>query len=116
MDLAEQLIQIAATYDAAVIINDRADIAAMARAAGVHVGQDDLSPSEARRIVGDNGIVGYSTHSVDQIVAARREPATYVAVGPVFGTRTKDTGYNAVGLELVSKAVAASGSPLTRTR
>ena len=111
--LAESLVRAAASYDATVIVNDRADIARMAGAAGVHLGQDDVSPSDARRLVGDAAIVGYSTHSVDQIAAALREPATYIAVGPVFGTRTKETGYDAVGLELVSKAAAAAaGRPI----
>ena len=108
--LAESLVRAAAPYDATVIVNDRADIARMAGAAGVHLGQDDVSPSDARRLVGDAAIVGYSTHSVDQIAAALREPATYIAVGPVFGTRTKETGYDAVGLELVSKAAAAAAA------
>ena len=75
----------------------------------MHVGQDDLSPADARAIVGPEAMVGYSTHSVEQVEAALREPVTYVAVGPVFGTRTKDTGYGAVGLGLVANAVALAG-------
>jgi thiamine-phosphate pyrophosphorylase len=91
-------------YGASVIVNDRADLALASGAAGVHVGQDDLAPSAVRRLVGDAAIVGYSTHDVRQVDAAVREPLTYVAVGPVFGTRTKDTGYAAVGLDLVRAA------------
>jgi thiamine-phosphate pyrophosphorylase len=90
-------------------VNDRADLARMARAAGVHVGQEDLSPSDARAIVGPDAVVGYSTHSVEQVEMAVGEPVTYIAVGPVFGTRTKDTGYEAVGLELVSDAAVRAG-------
>jgi thiamine-phosphate pyrophosphorylase len=113
LELAERLVDRAATYDAIVVVNDRPDVARMAGTAGVHLGQDDLSPSDARRLVGDTAIVGYSTHSVAQIAAALREPATYIAVGPVFGTRTKETGYHAVGLELVAKAAgAAAGRPI----
>jgi thiamine-phosphate pyrophosphorylase len=107
--LADGLVTLAAHYDADVLVNDRADLARMARSAGVHVGQEDISPSDARAIVGPDAVVGYSTHTVEQVEAAVREPVTYIAVGPVFGTRTKDTGYDAVGLELVSGAVARAG-------
>jgi thiamine-phosphate pyrophosphorylase len=86
---------------AAVIVNDRADIASLAHAAGVHVGQEDLLPAHVRRVVGTAAIVGFSTHSPEQIDAALQMPISYFAVGPVFGTRTKDTGYEGVGLALV---------------
>jgi thiamine-phosphate pyrophosphorylase len=110
VDLATAVVRVAKTYDAAVIVNDRVDVARMVGAAGVHVGQDDLPPAEARRLLGPDAIVGYSTHSVTQIRTAMGEPVTYIAVGPVFGTRTKDTGYDAVGLELVSAAAREAPS------
>ena len=110
LQLCDGLVDMAAPYDAAVIVNDRADLAVMAKAAGVHVGQEDLAPAEARRLVGTDGIVGFSTHTVSQIEAAIREPITYLAVGPVFGTKTKDTGYSSVGLELVSIAARLGGA------
>jgi len=103
-------VRAAAPYAAAIIVNDRADLAVMSRAAGVHVGQEDLAPGEARRLVGPGGIVGCSTHTVQQITAAIAEPISYLAVGPVFGTTTKDTGYAAVGLELVSTAARLAGA------
>jgi thiamine-phosphate pyrophosphorylase len=112
LNLADAVVQAAVAYDAAVIINDRVDVARMSGAAGVHVGQDDVPPSEARRLLGADTIVGYSTHSTAQIRAALREPVTYIAVGPVFGTRTKDTGYDAVGLDLVSEAARAAAQPI----
>jgi len=96
----------AAPYGAAVIVNDRADLARLSGAAGVHVGQGDLPPTAVRAVVGENAIVGFSTHHVAQVDAAAREPLTYIAVGPVFGTRTKETGYEAVGLEFVRTARA----------
>ena len=105
LDLCDEIVELAVRYDAGVIVNDRADLARMCRAAGVHVGQDDLPPAAARAAVGPDAIVGFSTHSIDQATAACAEPITYVAVGPVFGTTTKDTGYNAVGLELVAAVV-----------
>jgi thiamine-phosphate pyrophosphorylase len=94
-----------------VIVNDRADICVMAGCAGVHVGQEDLTVDEVRRIVGDGAIVGLSTHNRDQIDAALATTATYVAVGPIYGTTTKDTGYDARGLELVRYA-ANRGKPI----
>jgi len=100
----------AAASGASIIVNDRADVARLAGAGGVHVGQDDLRPSEVRRIVGSGAIVGLSTHTSDQLASAVDEPITYVAVGPVFGTTTKETGYTAVGLDLVREASAMAGS------
>src|SRR5687768_15681122 len=81
---------------ATVIINDRGDIARMAGAAGVHVGQDDLTPLQVRGVVGHDAIVGLSTHTAEQLDAALRQPINYVAVGPVFDTGTKATGYEAL--------------------
>jgi thiamine-phosphate pyrophosphorylase len=92
-----------------VIVNDRVDLARLSGAAGVHVGQDDIPPGAARAQLGPAAIVGFSTHTIEQIEAAAREPVTYIAVGPVFGTTTKATGYDAVGLDLVRTAVARAG-------
>lgn len=92
-----------------MIVNDRADLAAISRAAGVHIGQDDLSPAAARALVGADAIVGFSTHTLEQIAAAVGEPVSYIAVGPVFGTRSKDTGYEAVGLDRVTAAARLAG-------
>ena len=83
----------------------------MAGSAGVHVGQDDLPVADVRRIVGPDAIVGLSTHDRAQIDAALATDATYVAVGPVYGTVTKDTGYDARGVELVAYA-ANRGKPI----
>jgi len=109
LDLADACVAAARPYNASIIINDRVDIARLSRAAGVHVGQDDLSPSAARRLLGDTAVVGVSTHTVPQIEAALREPVSYIAVGPVFGTASKNTGYDAVGLALVSAAARLAG-------
>jgi thiamine-phosphate pyrophosphorylase len=92
-----------------VIVNDRVDLAKLSGAAGVHVGQDDLPVAAARAQLGAQAIIGTSTHTVEQIDGAVREPVTYVAVGPVFGTTTKDTGYQVVGVELVAAAVTRAG-------
>ncbi len=105
-EASEDLVSRARKAGATVIVNDRADIAALARADGVHVGQDDLDPDSVRRLLGPSAIVGLSTHSTDQVRAAANLPVDYIAVGPVFGTATKDTGYRSVGTTLVTDAVA----------
>jgi thiamine-phosphate pyrophosphorylase len=104
LELSDALVSMADEYTAGIIVNDRVDVALLARARGVHVGQDDLAPAAARDQLGPAAIVGYSTHSVRQVEAAPQDPVSYIAVGPVFGTSTKDTGYSAVGLGLVSAA------------
>jgi thiamine-phosphate pyrophosphorylase len=107
---AEQLVRAAEPYGAAIVVNDRVDVALLAGAAGAHVGQEDLPPAAARRLLGPAAIVGFSTHTVQQIEAAVLEPITYLAIGPVFGTSTKATGYEPVGLALVAEAVRLAGS------
>ena len=97
--------------DARLVVNDRADVARLCGADGVHVGQDDLPVEDARRIVGPEAIVGVSTHDAAQIAAAAQTSASYLAVGPIYATATKDTGYSARGLDLVRQA-AATGRPV----
>lgn len=115
LDLASAVAEDAAAAGADLIVNDRADIAVLARASGVHVGQEDLAPADVRRVVGPEALVGFSTHTVEQIAAALAQPISYLAVGPVFWTRTKDTGYERVGLALVEAAArhaAGAGRPV----
>jgi thiamine-phosphate pyrophosphorylase len=115
VEAARDIALVAREADATFVVNDRADIARIAGAAGVHVGQEDLAPSDVRRIVGEAALVGLSTHTPAQMDAAIREPVTYVAVGPVFGSATKQTGYEAIGLDAVRDAArraAAVGLPL----
>jgi len=89
LERARRLRELTASAGALLIVNDRPDIAALADADGVHVGQDDLPASAARRIVGPNRLVGLSTHSIEQFRAAIREDRDYVAVGPMFASSTK---------------------------
>jgi thiamine-phosphate pyrophosphorylase len=110
LELADDLVALAGLYDSIVIVNDRVDVARLSGAHGVHVGQEDLPPAAAREQLGPDAVVGFSTHTVAQAEAALREPVSYIAVGPVFGTTTKDTGYTAVGLDLVSAVARAAGS------
>jgi len=95
-----------------LIVNDRPDIARMCGADGVHLGQDDMSVEDARRVVGDQAMVGVSTHDEAQIAAAVQTSASYLAVGPIYGTATKDTGYSARGLALVRHAAATAHRPV----
>jgi thiamine-phosphate pyrophosphorylase len=87
-----------------VIVNDRVDIAIVARTGHVHLGQDDLPVPDARALVGPDAVIGLSTHTPEQIDDACQLPVDYIAVGPVFGTHTKDTGYAPVGTAMVGEA------------
>ncbi|MGH9685245.1 MAG: thiamine phosphate synthase [Candidatus Acidiferrales bacterium] len=95
-----------------VIVNDRPDIALLAGAGGVHVGQDDLPVEDARKICSASLWVGVSTHSLEQLRAAARTSADYIAVGPVFPTCTKENPDPVVGVELVRAARALTQKPL----
>jgi thiamine-phosphate pyrophosphorylase len=105
-----------------IIVNDRVDIAIAIKSDGVHLGQDDLPPDRARHLLGETRIIGFSTHSLEQALAADLEPVDYVAIGPVFQTSTKDGPNPVVGLEAVtevrrriSKPLAAIGGVTLRT-
>jgi len=111
LELADSLVSRARSFDATIIINDRADIARLSGAGGVHVGQDDLSPADVRRVAGADTLVGLSTHDAQQANEALAGEATYIAVGPSFGTSTKETGYSARGLELIGRA-SGRGQPI----
>jgi thiamine-phosphate pyrophosphorylase len=115
LELSLDIVRLAHAAGAAVIVNDRADVAFLSGADGVHVGQHDLTPNAVRTVMGANAIVGLSTHTLEQVDAAIQRPVTYVAIGPVFGTATKVTGYNPVGVQRVRDAavrLAPSGLPL----
>jgi len=95
-----------------LVMNDRADLAVLAGFDGVHVGQGDLSPDDARRVIGDDRWVGVSTHNEEQVRAAELSCADYVAVGPVFATGTKMDTEPVIGLEGVKRARALTTKPL----
>ncbi len=110
LDLAGRTLAQCRAAGAVLIVNDRADIAAIAQADGLHVGQSDLSPADSRTVIGTSPILGLSTHTPGQWEAALLEPISYLAIGPAFGTATKDTGYRAVGLDVVARASAAAAA------
>ena len=97
-------VEIAHRYGALLIVNDRVDVALMTGADGVHIGQDDLPPGAARQMLGDNAIIGFSTHSVKQVREALADGfADYIAFGPIFDTSTKMDHDPIVGLEKLAE-------------
>lgn len=98
--------------DCRLILNDRADLAVLAGWDGVHVGQGDLSPEEVRRVIGSERWVGVSTHTDEQVRVAELSCADYVAVGPVFATRTKLDPEPVIGLGGVRRARALTSKPI----
>ncbi len=108
---AARALEIARKNGVKIIINDRVDIALALRADGVHLGQDDLPPVEARKILGAHAIIGFSTHNLNQAVeAVENFPVDYIAVGPVFPTRTKENPDAVVGLETIKTVRARIGN------
>ena len=95
-----------------IIINDRPDIANIAKAAGVHLGQEDLLVTEARKICPTPQWVGISTHNLEQLRAANQTSADYIAVGPIFPTTTKENPDPVVGLDLIRAARKLTRKPL----
>src|SRR5271169_1792262 len=95
-----------------LIMNDRADLCLAAGFDGLHVGQDDLSPEAARRIIGSTRWLGVSTHNPEQLAEANQTSAHYLAIGPVFGTTTKANPDPVVGLEGVRRARELTRKPL----
>lgn len=94
-----------------LIVDDRSDIAALL-GAGVHVGQDDLCPADARKVIGPDAVLGFSTHNAAQLSLAAGEPVTYVSIGPVFPTASKENPDPVLGLEQVRTCRALTTKPL----
>lgn len=110
LELADEAAAITRSASALFIVNDRADIARLSGADGVHVGQGDLTPADVRRVVGDGAVVGMSTHSEGQARAALETSIDYLAIGPVHETRSKARPDPTVGLAGVARA-ASLASP-----
>ena len=106
---AKDALEIARKYDVKIIINDRVDIALALKADGVHLGQDDISPEYARKILGEKAIIGFSTHNLKQAVEAVKLPIDYVAIGPIFATKTKRNPDKIIGIEMIKKVREAIG-------
>jgi thiamine-phosphate pyrophosphorylase len=93
------------------VVNDRADIAKLL-GAGLHVGQDDLAPADARVLLGDGPVIGYSSHNAAQLREAVAEPVDYVALGPIFSTSSKQNPDPVVGIDELRRARALAEKPL----
>ncbi|OGQ44802.1 MAG: thiamine-phosphate diphosphorylase [Deltaproteobacteria bacterium RIFCSPLOWO2_02_44_9] len=94
------------------IVNDRVDIALLTDADGVHLGQGDLPVKEARRLLGNNKIIGYSTHNLREALEAVRLPVDYISFGPIFPTKTKEDAQTPKGLKLLSEVRKAVVIPI----
>ncbi|MBL8184088.1 MAG: thiamine phosphate synthase [Blastocatellia bacterium] len=92
-----------------LIVNDRVDVAIMIGADGVHLGQDDLPPTEARILLGPKSVIGFSTHTVEQAIEASRLPLDYIAFGPIFPTGSKPDHDPVVGVDAIAKVRDAIG-------
>jgi len=110
--ICANLADLLASCNTRFIINDRPDIAAMIGAGGVHVGQEDLPPDDARRICGSGPWVGVSTHNLEQVRAADKTSADYIAIGPIFSTSTKENPDAVVGTSFIREARKLTQKPI----
>ncbi len=106
---AVDAMQVARARGARLIINDRVDIALAVGADGVHLGQDDLPPEHARRLLGDEALIGYSTHNIEQAMRALHAGASYIAIGPIFPTSSKNNPDPVVGLDNLRRVRELAG-------
>jgi thiamine-phosphate pyrophosphorylase len=111
--LAQAMREITRGTSAKLIINDRVDIALLSGADGVHLGQGDVSPKEARAVLGEAMIIGLSTHNLDQVDKAQSEPVDYIGFGPVYQPFSKDDHDPVTGVEMLKAAVDKSRLPVT---
>jgi thiamine-phosphate pyrophosphorylase len=109
--VAEGVARLCREAGALFIINDRADFA-MLLGGGLHVGQDDLPPRDARKLIGSEAIIGYSSHNAGQLCAAAGEPVDYMALGPIYGTSSKRNPDPVVGVEELRRCRALLEKPL----
>ena len=109
---SRELVSLLNPLGASLIVNDRPDAAALADAAGVHVGQEDLAPDQARAVVGNEVTVGVSTHNVEQFRRAAGTSADYIAVGPIFETTSKVNPDPVVGLDLIRQLRPLTDKPI----
>jgi thiamine-phosphate pyrophosphorylase len=111
LDAARRIVELARGR-ALVVVNDRADLAVLAGADGVHVGDEDLPPSEARRLVGDGLLVGRTCRTLAEARAALAEGADHVGYGPMFGSRSKALSVPPRGLDALREVAASLGAPV----
>ncbi len=110
-DQARRIAELCHGVDALFVVNDRADVARLLRAS-LHLGQEDLSPADARRVLGDGSFIGFSTHNEAQLRDAAGQPADYLAFGPIFGTSSKVNPDPVVGLDELRRLRSLTDRPV----
>ncbi len=110
--LAEEMRRLTARYGARLLVNDRADVARAAGADGVHLGAGSIPVGEARRLLGDDALIGRSTHGIEELAAAARDGADFATFGPVYATPSKATYGPPVGVAALAAACAAEKIPV----
>ena len=111
-EIAVELRQLTREYGAKLLVNDRVDVALAAGADGVHLGKAGLPVREARRMLGGEGLIGYSAHSADEALQAQRDGADFVTLGPVYHTPSKAQYGEPLGLSALSEAVRVVAIPV----
>ncbi len=106
---AKEAIRISKNTKTKIIINDRVDLAMAINADGVHLGQNDLPPKKARELLGEDAVIGFSTHNEKQAMAALDLPIDYIAIGPIFKTETKKDADKTLGIEGLKRIRKAIG-------
>jgi thiamine-phosphate pyrophosphorylase len=112
LDSSRDLASLLALHGVTFVVNDRPDVAVLAGASGVHVGQDDLEVEQARALVGREHCVGVSTHNIEQFRKAAATSADYIAVGPVFATASKVNPDPVIGTELIRRVRTLTSKPI----
>jgi thiamine-phosphate pyrophosphorylase len=105
-------VEYASRFEVRIIVNDRCDLALLSGADGVHLGQDDLQPTAARKVLGNSALLGFSTHSLLHVRQSNQLPIQYVSFGPIFATSTKPDHFPVVGLPSLQQACRLSANPV----
>ena len=112
LESSRELAETLRPHGVSFFVNDRPDVAFLAGASGVHVGQDDLDVEQARQVIGSGKLVGVSTHNLEQFEHAAASSADYIALGPIFGTSSKANPDPVVGLELLRNVRGLTSKPI----
>ena len=112
LDSSRELAEALRPHGVTFLVNDRPDVAFLADASGVHVGQDDLEVEHARRVAGQDKLVGVSTHNLEQFKKAAASSADYIAIGPLFSTTSKANPDPVVGIDFLRKARGLTDKPI----
>lgn len=112
ISMAKTVKTVTEAFNATFIINDRVDVAMVVGAEGVHLGQDDLPIKQARKLLGEEKIIGVSTHGVEEVTRAAQDGADYVGFGPIYETSTKSDTHDIQGLDKLKEIRKATDLPL----